>query len=299
MRMNTQQTPSTAVTVTQILDRYERDCMDDLAPRTQRDYRRHIGHLKARFGHLIAAELEPRTFADFLNIRRGKINRVRQLAVLSAALTIAIRRWFWLKTNALREIERPRSKPRTRLIGDDEFAAMKAMSPLRVRLAMDLALITGQRQGDILDFRWADITPLDEPIFDPVTKTMITDELNVCQSKTGKRIGIGVTKDLEAVLDRCWQLPERGEFILTRRCAGRYTSEGFRALWQRSINKYIRLGGAHFTFHDIRALCATKQPTPESAMRLLGHATLAMTLRVYRRGKERVTPTAISAAMAA
>ena len=43
-----------------------------------------------------ATLLEPRDFADFLNIRRGKIQRVRQLAVLLAAFTIAVRRWFWL-----------------------------------------------------------------------------------------------------------------------------------------------------------------------------------------------------------
>jgi integrase len=43
-----------------------------------------------------------------------------------------------------------------------------------------------------------------------------------------------------------------------------------------------------FTFHDIRALAATRCSTPEVAMRLLGHTTLAMTMRVYRRGVERV-----------
>ena len=50
----------------------------------------------------------------------------------------------------------------------------------------------------------------------------------------------------------------------------------------------MKSGGENFHFHDIRALCATRCATPEIAMRLLGHSTLQMTTRVYRRGVERV-----------
>src|SRR5689334_20496438 len=70
--MNAQQQTETApVTVTEILERYERECLHELAPRTQVDYRRHIRHLANRFGSLVATDLEPRTFADFLNVRKG------------------------------------------------------------------------------------------------------------------------------------------------------------------------------------------------------------------------------------
>lgn len=281
MRMNNTENPSTAVTVNQILERYERDCMDELAPRTQRDYRRHIGHLKARFGHLVATELEPQIFAEFLDSKKkGKINRVRQLAVLSAAFRIAVRRWFCLKTNVLRDVERPKSKARDRLVLDHEFAGVRSSAPLRVKLMMDLAVIIGQRQGDLLNLKWTDIKEM---------------ELHVWQSKTGKRLAIEVSPDLERVLDQCWQLPKRGEYVITRRCGGRYTSEGFRALWQRTINQYVRRGGDRFTFHDLRALCATRCATPELAQRLLGHTSIGMTLRVYRRGVEHVKPVSLSA----
>lgn len=142
--MNAQLTETAPVTVNQILERYERDCLDDLAPRTQIDYRRHIGHLRQRFGPLDATTLEPRLFAEYLNaVKRGRINRCRELAVLSAAITIAVRRWFWLKVNVLRDVERPRSRPRDRLILDEEFQACKALAPKRVQLAMQLALLTG------------------------------------------------------------------------------------------------------------------------------------------------------------
>lgn len=287
--MNAQLKPvTTAVTVGEILDRYERDCLDELAPRTARDYRRHIGHLRRRFGPLDATTLEPRIFAEFLGeVKRGKIQRVRQLAVLSAALTIAVRRWFWLKTNVLRDVERPKSKPRDRLILDEEFSACKALAPYRVQLAMQLALLTGQRQGDIIRFRWADIR---EASVDGRT----FHELHVYQSKTSKRLAIEVTPDLEMVLDQCWQLKGGGhtgsEYVIPTRTRIPYTSCGFRAVWQRVIKKYMRRGGENFHFHDIRALAATKCPTLEMAQQLLGHTSSQMTKRIYRRGIERVRP---------
>ena len=281
--MNNDEIPPTTVTVNTILDRFERDYLPyELSPRTQIDYRRHVGHLRRAFGPRIVSELKPKDFGPFLDVRKGKFQRVRQLAVLSSAFSEAVSTWFLIDRNVLRDVKRPKGKPRDRLVSEDEFARMKALCPLRVRLAMDLAAITGQRQGDILDFRWSDLQGM---------------ELHVRQSKTGKRLAIEVTPDLEAVLDRCYQLPERGEFILTRTMGGRFTSEGFRALWQRCMRKWCRLGNERFTFHDLRAMAATRCPTIEMAMQLLGHSNISMTRRVYRRGIERVRPVAMSAVM--
>jgi integrase len=265
-----------APTIADILDRYQADCLHLLHPRTARDYTRHIGHLKARFGPLVASELKPKDFGPFIQERagkRGQVQRVRQLAVLSAAFTQAVSFWYLIDTNVLRDVKRPKRPPRDRLIEDHEFAAVKAMAPLRVRLMMDLALILGQRQGDLLNLKWSDIK---------------NGEVHIYQSKTGKRLAIEITPDLKRIFGKCWMLPNRDEYVITRKMGGRYTSEGFRALWQRTINRYCRRGGTRFTFHDIRALCATKCPSPEIAMRLLGHSNISMTLKVYRRGVERV-----------
>jgi len=283
------QTTTPTPTVAEILDRYQATCLSSLAPRTARDYRRHLGHLRGRFGDRIAADLKPKDFGPFLNIQgRGKTNRVRQLAVLSAAFSEAVSTWFLLDRNVLRDVKRPKSKPRDRLVTEEEFASVKVMAPLRVKLAMDLAVITGQRQGDILDMKWADIKGM---------------EIHFHQSKTGKRLAIEITPDLEKVFDQCWQLPnggcDGGLYVLTRTMGGRFTSEGFRARWQETINKWCRLGNPRFTFHDLRALAATRCPTIEHAMYLLGHSNISMTRRVYRRGVERVKPVPLSAAMSA
>jgi integrase len=272
------------VTVSQVLDRYEATCLHLLAPRTQRDYTRHLGHLRARFGPLIAADLKPRDFGPFLQERSGKkgqVQRVRQLAVLSAAFTQAVSFWYLLDHNVLRDVKRPKRPPRDRLIEDWEFEAIRSQAPLRVQLMMDLALRLGQRQGDLLDLKWSGIKD---------------GFVNLQQGKTGKRLAIEITSELKRIFGKCWMLPNRGEYVITRRCGGRYTSEGFRALWQRTMNAYCRRGGLRATFHDIRALCATKCKTPEEAMKLLGHTNISMTLRVYRRGIERVKALQVSPA---
>jgi integrase len=267
---------NTVCTIGSILDRYQAQCVPSLSPRTQRDYIRHIGHLKERFGQLDATTLKPKDFGPFLQERagkRGQTQRSKQLAVLSAAFTHAVSFWYLLDHNVLRDVKRPKRPPRDRLIEQHEFEAVRLSAPLRVQLMMDLALRLGQRQGDLLSLKWADIKD---------------GFVHLQQGKTGKRLAIEITPDLKRIFGKCWMLKNRGEYVITRSCGGRYTSEGFRALWQRTINSYCRRGGVRFTFHDIRALCATKCSSPEEAMKLLGHTNISMTLRVYRRGIERV-----------
>lgn len=280
--MDTNITPTTAVTVNAILDKYQAEVVPfTLAPRTQDSYRRIIPKLRALWGHRIASELKPKDFGPWLyEVQRGRIQRVRMLAVLSAALTCAVSQWYWIDANCLRDVKRPRNPPRDRLVTREEFEAVRAHAPLRVKLMMDLAARTGQRQGDLLGLQWSQLKGM---------------ELHFQQSKTGKRIVLEVTPELEAVLDRCWNLPNRGEYVITRSMGGRFSSAGFRASWQRLMNRYCRRGGTRYTYHDLRAMAATSCKTPEEAMRLLGHTTLAMTMRVYRRAAERVKPVQMGA----
>lgn len=264
-----------AFTVNAILDRYEEKCLDELAPRTRRDYIRHIPVLRKWYGERIAEELKPRDFRDFLDVKRGYEQRKKQLAILSSAFTNAVSTWYILDRNVLRDVKRKPGTPRDRLVTDEEFASMRRMSPRPVQLAMDLALMIGQRQGDILALRWSDIKD---------------NAIHVRQSKTGKRLAIELSRDLKKVLGKCLEMgaAER-EYVLVTRRGHRYTSDGFRAMWQRAVRRWMRkTGGERFTFHDLRAMCATKCKDPQIAMHLLGHSNISMTLKVYRRGVERV-----------
>jgi integrase len=267
------------VTVSQVLDRYEAECLHELAPTTARDYRRHIQHLKREFGHLPVNELKPKDFGPFLQIppgKKGRVQRVRQLAVLSAAFTQAVSFWYVMDRNVLRDVKRPKSKPRTRYVTHEEYDGVRAIAPLRVRLAMELAYLTSQRQGDILDMKWADID----------------DRIHFVQSKTGKAIGMAIGPKLEAVLDECWKLPgggcDGGPYVITRKTiGGRYTNCGFRALWQRTIRRWVREGGTRWNFHDLRGKCVSDSPSLQEASERAGHLDQQITKRVYDR-KERL-----------
>ena len=72
-----------------------------------------------------------------------------EISLLGHVLAKAIR-WGAATVNPVRTLERtPRSK-RTRYVTDAEYAAVHALASERMRIAMELALLTGQRRGDLL-----------------------------------------------------------------------------------------------------------------------------------------------------
>lgn len=266
-----------AYTVTEILDRFERDYVPTLAERTQKDYVRHLRTLRRWFGERLANDMKPRDFRDFMDVARGKIQRNRQLAVLSCAFSEAVGRWYWCDRNPCRDVKRHSSRPRDRYVTDEEFDSFKRSVPLRLKLAMDLALLTGQRQGDILRLKWSQVD-------------REAGRIRVRQTKTGKRLGVRITPAVAEILDRCAALGPAGETVIRKRCGGSYTSEGFRAIWQRYMRRWVAAGNERFTFHDLRAKSASDSETIDAAYQRLGHTSMSMTRRAYDRGERLVDP---------
>ena len=264
-------------TVNEILNRFERDYLPTLAERTRKDYAYHLRTLRQWFGHFQANELKPRDFRDFMNVSHGKIQRNRQLAVLSCAFSEATGRWWMADRNPCRDVKRHSSRPRDRYITDAEYESFKCMVPCRIKLAMDLALYTGQRQGDILKLTW-----------DKVDRE--TGRIRFRQTKTGKKLAVRITPAVAEILDRCERMMPSGPTVLRTRRGVRYSSEGFRAIWQRHMRKWIRLGNERFTFHDLRAKSASDSETIDAAYQRLGHTSMSMTRRAYDRGERLVEP---------
>lgn len=264
-------------TVNEILDRFLRDYVPTLSPRTQRDYARHVRDLRRHFGHFAADQLKPRDFRDFMDVRRGKIQRNKQLAVLSCAYSEAVGRWYLAERNPCRDVKRHASRPRDREVTDEEFEGFMATVPARMRLAMQLSVATGQRQGDILSLKWAQ-----------VDRTLA--KIRFKQAKTGKRLAVRITPMLDTLLAQCEVMAPPGEYVIRRRDGERYTSDGFRAIWQRYQRRWAKAGNERFTYHDLRARAAAKCRTIEEAMVLLGHQNISMTRRVYDRAERVVDP---------
>jgi integrase len=264
-------------TLNDCFDRYERDVLPTLEPRTQKDYRAHLVILRKTFGHMAPGDVKPRHIGQFLDVAKGRIQRNRIVAVLSAVYTKAVGRWYVAESNPCTKVERNPSKPRDRNVTDAEYAGMYACCGPRLKVAMDLALLTGQRQGDLLKMKWSQITP---------------EGITLRQGKTGKRLMIEMSPALEAVLVRAKaflpHLPR--EYVLRNRKGKAYTQNGFRAVWQAAMRRYAKKGGVRFTFHDLRGKSATDAVSIQDAYERLGHTSMGMTRKVYDRGTRTVKP---------
>lgn len=268
---------TTTCTVNDILTRFQQDYVPTLSPRTQRDYARHVRDLRRHFGHFNADDLKARDFRDFMDVRKGKIQRNKQLAVLSCAYGEAVGRWYIAERNPCRDVKRHPSRPRDREVTDEEFAGFMATVPSRMKLAMELSVLTGQRQGDILSLRWTQVD-------------RVLGKIRFKQAKTGKRLAVRITPAVDEILNRCELMALPGEYVIRRRDGERYTSDGFRAIWQRYQRRWAKAGHERFTYHDLRARAAAKCKTIEDAMVLLGHQNISMTRRVYDRAERVVDP---------
>jgi integrase len=231
-------------TVNDMLDRYERECMHALGERTSKDYRLHLKALREQFGALDVREVTPQMVRDYVQSRpKGKVQRTRQIAVLRVAFTEAQRKWNWVNGNPCAHIEKAAPRRRDPPLSMQEFDAALAylVGKRRPALVMELALHTGQLQGDIIGLRWVQVHQQANTI-------LFRD------SHTKKKIEVRITPKIKELLARAKELGGTGEHVVTARSGERYTGEGFRAVWQRFQKKWVKTGNDKFTFHDIRQL---------------------------------------------
>lgn len=273
---------------------YRAECVPLLQPRSQKDYLSILDILGAAFGHREVTSMRPKDVAVFINVPKGRIHRNRMVTILSTVFKKAMGRWCLDMdlTNPCTVIERWPTKPRTRYVTDAEFDAFRATCPPQIQIAMDLALLTGQRQGDIVGLKWEQVKSEGLPRADW--------HIEIDQGKTGKRLAIMMSPAIETVLDRAWMAkphwpreyvirtnPPRGSPL---KRGHRYTEDGFRALWQRCMKDWMAKGHSNFHFHDIRAKCISDNLDLDAAYLLAGHIDIKMTRKVYDRNRRKVMP---------
>lgn len=266
-------------TIGDCIDRYLREVLPMLARSTQVEYRRYLGSLRTWCGHMRPDDLTSRDVGRLLDVDTGRIARNRMVAALSALYTKMVGRWYVAEKNPCIGVERHEAGKRDRYVTDAEFDAVRDIMPPRIQIAMDLALITGQRQGDLLALQWSQIT---------------AEGVLFRQGKTGKRLLVALSPTLKEVLERTKKLLPHfpRQYVLRRRDGEPYSSDGFRAIWSRHMRKAVKdkMIAEAFTFHDLRAKCVSDSVTIQQAFERAGHSDMSLTRGVYDRGIRKVVP---------
>ena len=283
-------------TIGQLLDRYALEVIPTKAASTQKGNHAQINKLRAVFGHMPLATIEPQHIYQYVDKRKdgntGLVAARRELALLSHAYTKAVQ-WGYIRAHPFKgEIRLEGEKPRTRYIEDWEIleclslvSARKRGSVLMLQAYIHLKLLTGLRRGDLLRLKVSDCQQ---------------EGIHVSTAKTGKSVIYEWTPALRNAVDnaKATRPVDISPFLFCNKRGESYISEktgtasGWNSMWQRFMKRVLEETKIteRFTEHDLRAKCASDAGTLEHAQKLLTHADSRITERVYRRKPEKVKP---------
>lgn len=239
-----------------------------------------LGRLRAVFGDMHPDSITAQQLYRYLDQRRDKQGRPapsaarHEIALLGHVFGRAVR-WGLAAGNPVRQLQKEAPRPRAgRYVTDDEFDAVRAAGSERLRVAMDLALLTGLRRSDVLGLTRECITPAG---------------LVVQTQKTGQALQFDWTPALRDAVERARRLKPQvpGHYLVRSRTGQPYSPTGFAAIFKRAVAK---AGVAPFTFHDIRRKSASDSADLAEASARLGHTSQAVTVRHYIRKARKVTP---------
>jgi integrase len=221
-----------------------------LAPSTRRAYLIYLKLIEEAFGDLpLAALADRRVRGEFKNWRDGFAATPRKA---DFAWTVLARIMSFAKDRGIITINPCEKGGRLyvadradKLWGEQEIGALLSVASQEIKLALILALWTGQRQGDLLWLPWS--------AYDGT-------HLRFRQSKTGRRMTMPAGAPLKALLD---DAERRSPLILTNTYGRPWTSDGFRTSWSKAC---ARAGITGLTFHDLRGSAVVRLALAEATV---------------------------------
>ncbi|XUY27846.1 tyrosine-type recombinase/integrase [Agrobacterium sp. rho-8.1] len=207
----------------------------------QRDYSRHLDDIRDRFGSLTLEEIQrPLTRGAFKDWRDGMADKPRTAdfawTVLARVLSFAKDRGYLVLNIAERGGRIYRADRREKIWTDEQISAFEHASSVSLFLALQMALWTGQRKGDLLAMRWSQYDG---------------QNFQLRQSKTKTRVIVPVHHSLQLQL----KPTAPAETILVNSLGRPWTKDGFNSSWSKAK---IKAGVTDLTFHDLRGTAVTR-----------------------------------------
>lgn len=271
-------------TLGDVIDRYRVEVLPlKRSEHTRKNEAGQLDRLKRVFGDLLPDSVTTQHCYQYADRRRDRAGRQvpsaarHEIALLGHVFAKAIR-WGVATHNPVRAVEKEAKSHSKRYVTDEDFQSVYSCATERMQIAMDLALLTGLRRGDLLALTRANLTK---------------EGIIVDTSKTGAGLLIEYTPELSAVIERAKRIkPQLGSaYLLRTRSGSGYSAHGFAANWKRTVAKAVEKHKiAAFTFHDLRRKSASDSASVQEAQERLGHSSEAVTRRFYIAKPVRVRP---------
>lgn len=251
----------------QLIDRAFDAMKPNLSASTIKQYTYASRKLKTILTEFSPQQVKSKHVADIkvtLGNTPNMANRI--LSFLRIVFAYAVE-WQLVEANPCIGVRRHAEHKRGRLISDDDYERIRAHAHPRLAAIMALQYLTGQRIGDVLRIRRADITD---------------DGITFQQQKTGARLLVRMTPELRQSIDRAKAVDGENVRGLTLfHIRGRVPSyTGVRDLFERARQKS---GVQDARLNDTRAKALTDADLQgKNAQKLGGHTTPAMTQRYIR-----------------
>lgn len=212
------------------------------SPSSRREYDRYLDMIRDRVGTTTLDDLHrPSTRGQFKEWRDTMADRPRTAdyawTTLARVLSFAKDRGLIAVNIAERGGRLYAAERADHIWTEKEIAAFEFVAPPHLCLAMQVALWTGQRKGDLLRMLWSD--------FDG-------EVIRLKQSKTRARVAVPVAKPLRELFAT---FDDKTGTILRNSRGQPWTLDGFSSAWHKCA-KTARIG--ELTFHDLRGTAVTR-----------------------------------------
>lgn len=204
--------------------------------------------------------------------KKGPATVVRYMAVLSHALSLAVREWGWLDSNPMLKVKKPAlPQARVRFLSDEErdrlLEACRESACLYLYPIVVIALSTGARKSEILNLRWKDID---------LKRGIAQLELTKNRERRALPLTHHAKELVQALHDKA--KPERNDFLFPR--ADGMAPFTIQKVWYQAVREADL---EDFHFHDLRhsaaSYLAMNGATLAEIAEVLGHKTLQMVKR--------------------